>query len=121
MTRMSAARSAGFFQEVNFRVGGIRELWIDVYTYQIVQLKMQGNFTAAAMPNVQWLVTFQEIDGNIYIKNKTALEPLVFHHDRSFSTESITFDDIRETDSYPPILPTVNGDADINLREPVSE
>jgi hypothetical protein len=96
----------------------IRELWVDAYTYQIVQLQTQGNFTAAPMSNVPWLVTFQTVDGNIYIKNETALEPLVFHHDRTFSTASITFDDIRETDTYPPILPTVDSDADINLREP---
>jgi hypothetical protein len=96
----------------------IRELWIDAYTYQIVQLQTQGNFTAAPMSNVPWLVTFQNVDGNVYIKNETALEPLVFRHDRTFSTASITFDSIRETDSSPPILPTVDSDADINLREP---
>jgi hypothetical protein len=96
----------------------IRELWIDAYTYQIVQLQTQGNFTAAPMSDVPWLVTFQDVDGSNYIKKEMALEPLVFHHDRTFSTASISFDDIRATDNSPPILPTLDSHADINLREP---
>jgi len=96
----------------------IRELWVDVYTYQIIQLQTQGNFTAAPMANVPWLVTFQNIGGNIYIRDETALEPLVFHHDRTFSTASIAFDDIRSTDDSQITLPTMDGNAPINLREP---
>jgi hypothetical protein len=96
----------------------IRELWIDVYTYQIVRLQTQGNFTAAPMANVPWLVTFQNVGGSIYIKDETALAPLVFRHDRAFSTASIAFDDIRSTDDAPAMLPTMDGNAAGNLREP---
>lgn len=96
----------------------IRELWVDAYTYQIVQLRTQGNFTAVPMSNVPWLVTFQNVDGSMYVKSETALEPLAFRHDRTFSSASITFDEIRATGDSPPILPTMDGDADINLREP---
>lgn len=98
----------------------IRELWIDAYTYQVVQLQTQGNFTTTPMSDVPWLVTFQDVDGNIYIKDERALEPLVFHHDRTFSTASISFDDIRETDNSPPILPMMDRQAAIYLREPAS-
>jgi hypothetical protein len=99
----------------------VRELWIDAYTYQIVQLQTEGNFTAAPMSNVPWLVTFQDVDGTIYIKTESALEPLVFHHARTFSTASITFDDIRAADASPPILPTMDNRAAVNLREPEAE
>ena len=96
----------------------LRELWIDVYTYQIVQLQTQGNFTNAPMSTVPWLVTFQNVDGSSYIKDEVALEPLIFRRDRTFSTASIRFDDIRATDNSPPILPTLDSQAAINLREP---
>jgi len=96
----------------------IRELWVDVYTYQIVQLQTQGNFTNRPMEAVPWLVTFQNVDGSTYIETEKALEPLTFRHDRTFSTASISFDDIRATSDAPPILPTMDGHADVNLREP---
>jgi hypothetical protein len=96
----------------------LRELWVDVYTYRVVQLQTQGNFTNRPMTGVPWLVTFQTVDGNTYIETEKALEPLVFRHDRTFSTASISFDRIRTTSDSPPILPTLDSDADINLREP---
>lgn len=97
----------------------IRELWVDAYTYQVVQMQTQGNFTDAPMSNVPWLVTFQNVAGRSYIKEETALEPLIFHHDRTFSTASVSFDDIRATDSSPPILPAMDSHA--ALREPKHE
>ena len=70
------------------------------------------------MTNVAWLVTFQNVDGNAYIQRETALEPLVFHHDRTFTAASIGFTDIHASDTCAPILPTLDGPSDINLREP---
>jgi hypothetical protein len=70
------------------------------------------------MSNVPWLVRFQNVGGNIYIQSETALQPLVFHHDRTFSTASISFDDIRGADNTLPILPASDREAGINLREP---
>lgn len=96
----------------------IRDLWIDVYTYQIVRLQEQGNFTGSPMSDVPWLVTFQNVGGCSYIKDETALEPLVFRHDRTFSTARIAFDDIRAADTGPSILPTFDGDDAGSLREP---
>jgi hypothetical protein len=94
----------------------IRELWIDVYTFQIVQLQTQGNFTNPPMSDVPWLVTFQSINGNIYIENETALAPLAFRHDRTFSAASIIFDDIHATEDAQTILPIFDSKA--ALREP---
>jgi hypothetical protein len=99
----------------------IRALWVDAYTYQVVQLQTQGNFTIAPMSSVPWLVTFQNVDGGSYIKDEVALEPLIFHHDRAFSTASISFDDIHATDDSPPILPTSDKNAAVNLCEPKHE
>jgi hypothetical protein len=87
-----------------------------VYTYQIVQLETKGNFTDAPMSNVAWLVTFQSVDGTSYIKDETALEPLVFRHDRTFLTATISFDNISATDNATAILPTMDSHA--ALREP---
>ncbi|MBV8530651.1 MAG: hypothetical protein JO104_04985 [Candidatus Eremiobacteraeota bacterium] len=95
----------------------IREMWVDVYTYQTVQLETQGNFTAAPMASVPWLVTFQNVDGNSYIKDETALDPLTFRRDRTFSTARISFDDIRSSDSSPPMLPSMDSQSAVNLRE----
>jgi hypothetical protein len=96
----------------------IRELWVDAYTYQILQFQTQGNFTSRPMAEVPWLVTLQDVDGSLYIQSEKALEPLTFQHDRTFSTASITFDEIRATADSPPILPALDGHADIDLREP---
>ena len=96
----------------------IRELWVDAYTYQVLQLQTQGNFTSRPMTDVPWLVTFQDVDGSRYIQSETALQPLTFQHDRTFSTASISFDEIRATADSPPILPTMDGHSQINLREP---
>jgi hypothetical protein len=99
----------------------VRELWIDAYTYQLVQLQTQGNFTNQPMADVPWLVTFQNVAGSIYIQTEKALEPLVFHHDRTFSAASISFDDITAAADSSPVLPAFDGHADINLREPPAE
>ena len=96
----------------------VRELWVDAYTYQIVQLETQGNFTDASTSEVPWLVVFQNVNGSLYIKSETALEPLVLHNDRTFSTADISFDEIRAADGSLPVLPTLDRGADINLREP---
>jgi hypothetical protein len=96
----------------------VRDLWVDVYTFQIVQLETQGNFTDAPMATVPWRVTFQYVDGNSYIKDETALAPLAFPHDRTFSSATVSFDDIHATDESPPILPTMDSGAATNLREP---
>ena len=94
----------------------IRDLWVDAYTYQPVQMRTQGNFANAPMSDVPWLITFQDVDGSIYIESETAMAPLAFRHDRTFSSATITFDDIRTEDASPPILPTISAQGD--LREP---
>ena len=69
------------------------------------------------MSDVPWLVVFQNVNGTP-CKSETALGPLVFHHDRTFASADISFDDIRTLDSSLPILPTSDGDVGMYLREP---
>jgi hypothetical protein len=95
----------------------LRDLWVDVYTYQVVQLKTQGNFTDSPMSNVPWLVTFQSVDGISYIRDETALQPLIFPHDRTFTAARISFDDIHVADNSSILLPTMDDQA--ALREPI--
>jgi hypothetical protein len=94
----------------------LRDLWIDAYTYSVLQLVVQGNFTNAPMSMVPWLVTFQTVDGLTYIDTESAQDALVFNHDRTFTSASISFDEIEEPDSKLPVLPYV--DANHTLREP---
>jgi hypothetical protein len=96
----------------------IRELWIDTYNYQVVQLRTDGNFTSAPLTDVPWLTTFQNIAGMTFIKDETALQPLVLRHDRTFATAKILFDDIGPADESHPTLPAMDADAGYNLREP---
>jgi hypothetical protein len=94
----------------------LRELWIDAYTYHVLQLAVQGNFVNSPMKDVPWLVTFQDIGGSTFIESETTQAPLVFKHDRTFTTASIRFNDITEGTPAEPILPYMgSGSA---LREP---
>lgn len=98
----------------------IRELWIDAASFRIVQLRSQGDFTSAPMTGVPWLVTFSDIGGCTYIASETALAPLVFPHDRTFTHASIAFDEIgSERFNGLPVLPAM-GRSNEDLREPAT-
>jgi hypothetical protein len=94
----------------------LRDLWVDVYSYNVLKLVTQGNFTGAPMNAVPWEVTFQDIGGAMYIDTEKALEPLAFRSDRTFTSASISFSDIKEPDSQLPVLPFM--DSGQILREP---
>ena len=102
----------------NFDVFRLRDLWIDVYTYQVLKLRVQGNFTSSPMKGVPWTVTFQDVDGATYIASETAESDLVFPHDRIYTDARITFDDIESGDASTTILPNI--DEAPALREPKS-
>jgi hypothetical protein len=94
----------------------LRELWVDVYTYGVLKLVTQGNFTGAPMNAVPWDVTFQNVGGATYIQTETAEAPLVFRGDRTFTSAAITFSDIKIADSRLPALPFM--DSGQILKEP---
>jgi hypothetical protein len=94
----------------------LREMWIDAYSYDVLKLKTQGNFTGSPMNAVPWEITFQDIGGAMYIDTEKAEEPLAFRSDRTFTSASISFSDIKEADTKVPILPFM--DSGQILREP---
>lgn len=94
----------------------LRDLWIDAYTYHVVKLVTQGNFTGPPMNAVPWEVTFQDIGGVTYVDTETADAPLVFRGDRTFTKAAISFSDIKAADSRLPVLPSM--DSGQILREP---
>ncbi len=94
----------------------LRELWIDVYSYLVLKLVTQGNFTGAPMNAVPWEVTFQDIGGAMYIDTEKAETPLAFRADRTFTTATVSFSDIRVAESNVPVLPFM--DSGQILREP---
>jgi hypothetical protein len=106
--RMRARRDPGTYR--------LRDVWIDVYTYDVLKLVTQGNFTGAPMDAVPWEVTFQNVGGAMYIDTEKADSPLVFRGDRTFTEAMVNFSDIREADPTLRILPFM-GSGQV-LREP---
>lgn len=94
----------------------LRDLWIDVYTYQVLKLVTQGNFTDAPMNAVPWEVTFQNVGGVMYVDTETAEAPLSFRGDRTFTKAAISFSDIAPANSTLPVLPFM--DSGQILKEP---
>lgn len=94
----------------------LRDLWVDVYTYAVLRLTIQGNFTESPMDAVPWVVTFQHLDGATYIDTEQAEAPLAFRADRTFTTASVSFTDIKAAESKLPVLPFM--DSGQILREP---
>lgn len=71
----------------------LRELWIDTQTYETRQLISAGNFTGS---NVPWLITFDDVNGALYISSERALAP-VGVGDHRYERASISFDEIVQT------------------------
>ncbi len=94
----------------------LRDVWVDVYTYVVLKLITQGNFTGSPMNAVPWEVTFQDIGGAMYIDTEKAEEPLAFRSDRTFTSAGISFSGIKEADSKLPVLPFM--DSGQILQEP---
>ncbi|MFN2449847.1 MAG: hypothetical protein ABR508_08680 [Candidatus Baltobacteraceae bacterium] len=71
----------------------LRELWVDRETYQTRQLLSAGNFTGSSVP---WLVTFEEVNGAMYIASESAQSPIGVgeHH---YEKASIAFETIAPT------------------------
>jgi hypothetical protein len=88
----------------------LRELWLNADTYEAMKLLVQGNFQYAPSTDVPWLVTFQDIGGLTYIEKEVAEKPLVYRHDRTFASATISFDKITTDVSRLPVLPNMSLD-----------
>jgi hypothetical protein len=75
----------------------LRELWVDTQTYQTRKLVSATNFTGSTAP---WLVTFNDVNGALYIGSEIAMAPIrigLHHYDQA----SVSFGDITATDQPP--------------------
>ena len=96
----------------------VRELWVDAYTYQIVQLETQGNFTDASAiggPLARGLSKRRQ--GASTSKARRPSSRSSCTTTEPSPRPDISFDEIRAADGSLPVLPTLDRGADINLRE----
>ncbi len=71
----------------------LRELWVDAQTFQTRQLLSAGNFTGS---NAQWLVSFAEMDGAMYILSETAQQPIGVG-DHRYARAAVDFESITQS------------------------
>lgn len=78
----------------------LRELWIDTQTYETRKLVSATNFTGSTAP---WLITFDDVNGSLYIESEAAMAPLRVGLHR-YEQASVSFDDITATEKPPTML-----------------
>lgn len=75
----------------------LRELWIDTQTYETRKLVSAANFTGSRVP---WLITFDELNGVLYIASESAMAP-VGVGDHRYEQASVSFENITASDTPP--------------------
>lgn len=75
----------------------LRELWIDAQTYETRKLVSSANFTGSAVP---WAITFDDVNGALYIASEAALAP-VGVGDHRYEQASVSFENIAPSDTPP--------------------
>ncbi|MBV9027771.1 MAG: hypothetical protein JO311_04090 [Candidatus Eremiobacteraeota bacterium] len=97
----------------------LRELWVRTDDYLPLQAIVAGNFTAAPLVDVPWLVNFTTIDGAPYISRESAMSSLYLAHRRIVRNAVIAFENIRQWDGSIYGKPLVSPETDDNsLTEP---
>jgi hypothetical protein len=54
----------------------LRDMWVDQRTFATDRLRTDGNFVDAGTSSVPWAVTFQHVDGAVYIERETSERPI---------------------------------------------
>jgi hypothetical protein len=54
----------------------LRDIWVNESTFATDKLRTEGNFVDAGTASVPWTVTFQHIDGAVYIERETSERPI---------------------------------------------
>ncbi len=54
----------------------LRDIWVDQKTFATDRLRTDGNFVDAGTSSVAWTVTFQHVDGAVYILRETSERPI---------------------------------------------
>jgi hypothetical protein len=93
-------------------------MWVDANSFAVLQLRTAGNFSSGPPTKSDWLITFQSINGAIYIQRETALSTLNYGEGKVYQNVYLEFTDIqaRQTPSLMTVLPQFDDPDD--LREP---
>lgn len=75
----------------------LRELWIDTQTFETQRLVSSANFTGSAVP---WLITFEDVNGALYIASESAMAP-VGVGDHRYEQASVSFENITASNAPP--------------------
>lgn len=79
----------------------LRELWVDTTRYVTLKALTEGNFSGGPGTHVNWTITFQTIDGALYIDTETAVAPLRYGP-RRYDEATISFGSIQAVHGLPP-------------------
>ncbi|HTW83283.1 MAG TPA: hypothetical protein VMD91_04325 [Candidatus Sulfotelmatobacter sp.] len=71
----------------------LRELWIDMKTFDVVRAKVSGIGNGLPFSATPWLVEFRQWEGGSYIDRETALGPMQDSGDTCYDT-TITFEEV---------------------------
>lgn len=72
----------------------LRDLWVDEKTYQTVQLRTDGNFTASDTGSGLWTVSYTSIDGFWYLSSEIS-EGSIETEDGTYDRIAVQFADIK--------------------------
>ncbi len=95
----------------------LRDLWIDTQTFDVLQLRVAGNFTAKATESVSWTVSFAQSGDGWYIASETAEAPVAVARGHVYDDVTIRFESLMPA-SAPVLHLFSGGSAIIDLREP---
>lgn len=70
----------------------IRDMWVDIANYKVLQLATDGNFTSGPPTRVPWVTTFQDYAGCRLLNREIALAPLDFGRRGVYSQATFEFD-----------------------------
>jgi hypothetical protein len=76
----------------------LREVWIEPSAGTTRQALLQGNFTEGPAPALPWLVHFALLDGAMYIRSESALQP-VSYLGRTYTNVTVSFERVQTIES----------------------
>lgn len=95
----------------------LRELWVDPATGAPRKLIEALDFADGPGTTVPWSVRFVQIGGASYIARETALRPMTYRGLR-YTHASVSFEDVRPTQTFPRDLSTFVPSVPLLLKEP---
>ncbi|MBC5801158.1 MAG: hypothetical protein GIX03_10865 [Candidatus Eremiobacteraeota bacterium] len=78
----------------------LRELWVDVDSYAVLQAVTQGNFSDGPPTRSKWRTTYHDLNGCRVIDREVAFETLAYGRDRAYQKTTISFHIIDDPAAY---------------------